>query len=125
MRYGERSLDRARSAHESCSVNTTLKESKSCPAHLKARSRSSPAPQKVSVQRSRGNSAPQARVIVNYATDKVGAEEVVKFINDAGSRVVAIQADIGSPVDVENLYRGVDEAFGGQLNTVINNAGVP
>jgi 3-oxoacyl-[acyl-carrier protein] reductase len=62
-----------------------------------------------------------AAVVVNYATDRDGAEAVVKQIADG--RAVAIQADVSKPGDVQRLLAELGETFG-SLNIVVNNAGV-
>lgn len=63
-----------------------------------------------------------ASVIVNYNTDKVGAEEAVKVISGFGQQAVAIQGDVSKEQDVKRL---VDESVRkfGQLDILVNNAG--
>jgi 3-oxoacyl-[acyl-carrier protein] reductase len=64
-----------------------------------------------------------AAVGVNYATDRTGAEAVVRAITDAGGRAVAIQGDVSKSDDVRLLLAEVQKAFG-PLNVLVNNAGV-
>ncbi len=64
-----------------------------------------------------------AAVAVNYATDKNGADIVVKTVMDADGRAVAIQGDVSKSEDVRRLFAEVAEAFG-SLDIVVNNAGV-
>lgn len=64
-----------------------------------------------------------ASVVVNYATDQAGAEEVVKQIADTGWRALAIQGDVSNPADVRRLFAELGEAFG-SLDILVNNAGV-
>ena len=45
-----------------------------------------------------------AKVVVNYATDKSGAEQVVKDIEAAGSKAVAVKANVASGKDVDLLF---------------------
>jgi 3-oxoacyl-[acyl-carrier protein] reductase len=65
-----------------------------------------------------------AAVVVNYASDKAGAERVVESIKSAGGRAVAVQADVSRPADVERLFAASDKAFGGRLDVLVNNAGI-
>ena len=65
-----------------------------------------------------------AAVVVNYASDKAGAERVVDGIKAAGGRAVAVQADVSKPADVERLFAASDKAFGGRLDVLVNNAGI-
>jgi 3-oxoacyl-[acyl-carrier protein] reductase len=65
-----------------------------------------------------------AAVVVNYASDRAGAERVVNAIKTAGGRAVAVQADVGKPAEVKRLFAESDKAFGGKLDVLVNNAGV-
>jgi len=56
------------------------------------------------------------RVIVNYNTDRAGAEATVKAI---GPHAQAIQADVGVARDVARLF-----AEAGEVDVLVNNAGV-
>ena len=64
-----------------------------------------------------------AKVVVNYATDKAGAEQVVKDIEYAGSKAVAIKANVASAKEVEQLFTEAKKAFG-KIDILVNNAGV-
>src|SRR6185437_6095318 len=64
-----------------------------------------------------------ANVVVNYATDKKGADRVVKAIEASGSKAVAVQADVSHKAEVEKLFAETDKAFG-QVDVLVNNAGV-
>jgi 3-oxoacyl-[acyl-carrier protein] reductase len=61
---------------------------------------------------------------VNYRTDAEGAEAVVKEITDAGGRAVAVQADVADPDAAATLFEQVEEALGGRVLVLVNNAGV-
>ncbi len=64
-----------------------------------------------------------AAVVVNYATDRAGADAVVKQITDADGRAAAIQGDVSKSNDVRRLFA----EFGGifdSLDILVNNAGV-
>lgn len=64
-----------------------------------------------------------AKVIVNYARDKAGAEKVVGKIKQAGGTAVAVQADVSSPDDIKKLFSATTKAFG-KVDILVNNAGV-
>ena len=64
-----------------------------------------------------------AAVVVNYASDRTGAESVVDAIIAAGGRATAIQADVAKSADVAELFERAKEAFG-SLDILVNNAGV-
>lgn len=64
-----------------------------------------------------------AAVLVNYGSDRTGAEAVVEAIIAAGGRAAAIQADLARAADVARLCEGAKMAFG-PLDILVNNAGV-
>src|SRR4051794_15355417 len=64
-----------------------------------------------------------AKVVVNYASSRAGAEKVVADITGAGGRAVAVQADVASPDGVKKLFARAREAFG-PADVLVNNAGV-
>jgi 3-oxoacyl-[acyl-carrier protein] reductase len=64
-----------------------------------------------------------ARVVVNYAGGKQGAEKVVAQITEAGGKAIAVQADISKATDVKRLLAESEKAFG-KLDVLVNNAGV-
>lgn len=64
-----------------------------------------------------------AKVVVNYATDRNGAEQVVKDIESAGSKGVAIKSNVADAQDVERLFAEAKKAFG-KIDILVNNAGV-
>ena len=64
-----------------------------------------------------------ASVVVNYASSKEGAEQVVKEIASEGGKAVAIQGDVAQQKDVEKLFAETKQAFG-TLDILVNNAGV-
>ncbi|RXF75600.1 SDR family NAD(P)-dependent oxidoreductase [Hansschlegelia zhihuaiae] len=71
----------------------------------------------------KGFGAAGARVVVNYASDKAGAEKVVAEIKAAGGEAIAAQADMSKAADVKRLFEESDNAFG-KLDVLVNNAGV-
>lgn len=64
-----------------------------------------------------------AAVVVNYASDRNGAESVVNAIIAGCGRAIAIQADVAKSADVARLFERAKEAFG-SLDILVNNAGV-
>jgi 3-oxoacyl-[acyl-carrier protein] reductase len=64
-----------------------------------------------------------ASVIVNYATSKSGAEEVVRRIKEQGGDAIAVQADVSSPKDITRLFAETKAAYG-RVDILVNNAGV-
>ena len=64
-----------------------------------------------------------ARVIVNYVSDKNGADKVVQAITDKGGSAIAVQADVSQQADVKRLFEETEKAFGG-LDILVNNAGI-
>jgi 3-oxoacyl-[acyl-carrier protein] reductase len=79
---------------------------------------------------SRGIGAATARVLaqdgwpvgVNYRSDEDAAAEVVKQIEAAGGKAVALQADISEPAAPDALLAELKERFGTVL-VLVNNAG--
>lgn len=64
-----------------------------------------------------------AAVVVNYASSRAGADQVVKDIAAAGGRAIAVQGDVAKAADVERLFAETQKAFG-RLDVLVNNAGV-
>jgi len=62
-------------------------------------------------------------VAVNYATNSLAADEVVRTIRDNGGNAMAVQADVGDEAQVLAMFRKVDARFG-RLTALVNNAGV-
>ena len=62
-----------------------------------------------------------AKVVVNYASSKEGAESVVKAITDNGGIAIAVQADVSKEADVIRLFEETRNAFG-TLDILVNNA---
>lgn len=64
-----------------------------------------------------------AKVVVNYASSKDGADEVVKAITDNGGTAIAVQGDVSKEADVRRLFDETKNAFG-TLDILVNNAGI-
>lgn len=64
-----------------------------------------------------------ASVVVNYASSKQGAEEVVNEIVSNGGKAIAVKANVASQQDIDHLFAETKSAFG-RLDVLVNNAGV-
>lgn len=64
-----------------------------------------------------------AKVVVNYASSRTGAEEVVKTITENGGVAIAIQGDVSKETDINRLFEETQKAFG-SLDILVNNAGI-
>jgi 3-oxoacyl-[acyl-carrier protein] reductase len=60
---------------------------------------------------------------VNYASSRSGADKVVADIRGAGGRAIAVQADVGKPAEVQQLFAATREQLG-PVDIVVNNAGI-
>ncbi len=64
-----------------------------------------------------------AKVAVNYMTSKEAAEETVGMIQQAGGEAVAFQGDMTDVQQIESMFAAIENAFGGTVDILINNAG--
>src|SRR5438309_1819657 len=64
-----------------------------------------------------------AAVVVNYASSKEGADNVVAEITGKGGKAIAVQGDVSKSDDVRRIFAATKKAFG-QLDVLVNNAGV-
>ena len=64
-----------------------------------------------------------AKVVVNYASSKAGADKVGGDIAAKGGRAVAVQADVAKPEEIKRLFAEATKAFG-TVDVLVNNAGV-
>ena len=62
-------------------------------------------------------------VVVNYLQAEDSARDVVKAIEQAGQRGLAIQADVSAEKDVVRLMAAIETAFG-RVDILVNNAGI-
>ncbi len=62
-------------------------------------------------------------VVVNYSRSRDEAETLVHLLESAGGRAIAVQADIGAPAGVRQLFDAAEQAFGG-VDVLVNNAGM-
>jgi len=71
----------------------------------------------------RSFAAEGASVIVNYASDKAGAEKVVAGIKALGGQAQAVRADVSVAAEVQYLFSEALRIFG-KIDIVVNNAGI-
>lgn len=64
-----------------------------------------------------------ASVVVNYASDKAGADKTVADIKAKGGQAVAVKGDVSRTADVKHLFEETQKAYG-KLDVLVNNAGV-
>lgn len=64
-----------------------------------------------------------ATVVVNYASDKAGADNAVNHITAAGGTAIAIQGSVSNPDDVARLVSETVSAYG-KIDVLVNNAGI-
>jgi 3-oxoacyl-[acyl-carrier protein] reductase len=64
-----------------------------------------------------------AKVVVNYASDKAGAERVAAEIKSAGGDAVAVGGSVARSAEVANLFAEAKKLYG-KVDVLVNNAGV-
>ncbi|HLC37605.1 MAG TPA: beta-ketoacyl-ACP reductase [Candidatus Nanoarchaeia archaeon] len=64
-----------------------------------------------------------ANVIINYHSDKDGAQGVLDNIKSLGVQSDIIKADVSNPEEVNNMIKSVVKKFG-KLDILINNSGI-
>ncbi|HEV3300006.1 MAG TPA: glucose 1-dehydrogenase [Planctomycetaceae bacterium] len=64
-----------------------------------------------------------AAVVVNYASSKAGADQVVTDITKKGGKAVAVQADMSKHADIRRLFAETKKAFD-KVDILVNNAGI-
>lgn len=64
-----------------------------------------------------------ANIIINYRTNKKGAEETIDEITRLGRKAYAIQADITDPNQVRRLFQEAADKLG-TVDILVNNAGL-
>jgi len=62
-----------------------------------------------------------ADIVVNFFRNRAPAEETAEEIRNLGRKAVVIKANVGDLEDLENLFKGTEETFGG-LDIFISNA---
>lgn len=64
-----------------------------------------------------------ASVVVNYSSDKEGADRVVNEITGKGGKAIAVHASVAVADDVKRLFKETKDAYG-KVDILVNNAGV-
>ena len=64
-----------------------------------------------------------ASVVVNYSSDKTGAEKTVTEITKAGGRAIAVGASVAAPSGIASIFAEAKKAYG-TVDILVNNAGV-
>ena len=64
-----------------------------------------------------------AAVVVNYASSKAGADQVVGEITRNGGKAIAVKADVAKKADIDQLFAETKKAFS-QIDILVNNAGI-
>lgn len=64
-----------------------------------------------------------ASVAVNFVRGRAAAEDVVRSIEQAGGKAVAVQGDVGAHADIVRLFDATEQQFGA-LDIVVASAGV-
>jgi len=64
-----------------------------------------------------------AAVVVNYASSKSGADEVVQHIEAAGGKAVAVHGDVSQAAQAQGIIDAAIEQFG-RLDILVNNSGI-
>lgn len=64
-----------------------------------------------------------AKVAINYISHPEVAEQMVQDIKSKGGEALAVKADVSDPAGVEQVFKRLDEAWGG-IDILINNAGI-
>ena len=62
-------------------------------------------------------------VAVNYTTNSLAADEIVRQIRALGGNAMAVQADVGIEAQVMAMFQKIDAKLG-RLTALVNNAGV-
>src|SRR6476661_889167 len=71
----------------------------------------------------RAFAAEGAAVVVNYASSKAGADQVVDEILSNGGKALAVQGDVSRTEDVQRLFAETREQLG-PVDVLVNNAGI-
>jgi 3-oxoacyl-[acyl-carrier protein] reductase len=64
-----------------------------------------------------------ASVVVNYASDKTGADATVKTITTAGGKAVAVKGDVSKAAEATAIIESAITNYG-KLDILVNNSGV-
>jgi 3-oxoacyl-[acyl-carrier protein] reductase len=62
-------------------------------------------------------------IVINYRSSSSSVEDLIKEIEDKGSKAIAVQGDVSVFTEAENIMKKAVEAFG-CLDILVNNAGI-
>ena len=71
----------------------------------------------------RALAAEGASVVVNYSSDKTGAEKVVAEITGRGGNAIAVGASVLESAEIDQLFAETKKVYG-KVDILVNNAGV-
>jgi 3-oxoacyl-[acyl-carrier protein] reductase len=64
-----------------------------------------------------------AQIVVNFASSKAAASNVVAEVTKAGGKAVAVQGDLSNKADIDRLFLETKKTFN-RLDILVNNAGI-
>lgn len=64
-----------------------------------------------------------AKVVINYFDSKEQADETLKMIQEIGGEAIIVQGDMTKSAEVETLVGKAREAFGDEINVLVNVVG--
>lgn len=62
-------------------------------------------------------------IVVNYSSDDVAANQVVRAIKDKDGQALAVKGDVGNPACLPMLFGAAERQFG-PVSVLVNNAGI-
>lgn len=64
-----------------------------------------------------------ARIVVNFQSDRAGADATAASVRELGREALVIQADVGEPAQTKRLFSKIKSAWGG-VDVLVNNAAI-
>src|SRR5690606_14610420 len=64
-----------------------------------------------------------ANVLINYHSDKEGAQKTLEEIEKAGGKAIVLQGDVGKQEDISLMFEETKKNFG-KLHILVSNAGI-
>ena len=64
-----------------------------------------------------------AAIVVNYASSKTGADNVVRDVTSNGGKAIAVQGDMSKKADIDRLFAEAKRVFD-SIDILVNNAGI-
>lgn len=62
-------------------------------------------------------------IVVNYSSDKAGANQTVEMIKKGSGQAIAVHSDVAAPSGMTQLFDAAEQEFG-PVSTLVNNAGI-